>query len=194
VHRLDKGTSGLLVVAKSDEAHRRLARRLRERTISRTYEALAWGIVRPAEMTIDAPIGRHLRDRKRMAVVEGGKEARTHVKVIEAWAIASRLEVRLETGRTHQIRVHLAHRGYPLVGDRTYGGRRIPPLASPRLADRASRLVDLLGRPALHSRSLRFVHPFTGEEQSFEAPIPEDFARALDFLREGESADSRSFR
>ncbi len=194
VHRLDKGTSGLLVVAKTDEAHRRLARLIRERNVSRIYEALAWGAVRPRTFTVDAPIGRHPRDRKRMAVVERGKEARSHARVLESWAIASRLEVTLETGRTHQIRVHLAHRGHPVVGDATYGGRRVPARVSPGLRERAVRVAAAIGRPALHARELRFAHPFSNAPLAFVSPPPADFAGALQVLREEESADPQSFR
>ena len=184
VHRLDKGTSGLLVVAKTDEAHRRLSKDLAERKISRIYEALSWGTVRPASFTIDAPVGRHPQDRKRMAVVERGKPARSHVRVLEIFALASRLEVSLETGRTHQIRVHLAHRGYPVIGDATYGGRNKRIHAGAELRERAARLLANLSRPALHARELRLAHPFTGESLAFTSPLPEDLERALAILRE----------
>jgi 23S rRNA pseudouridine1911/1915/1917 synthase len=181
VHRLDVGTTGLLVVAKHDESHRRLADALRRREIKRIYEAVAWGRVEPAELVIDAPIGRHPRDRKRMGVVEGGRAARTRVRVLAASDVASHLEVRLETGRTHQIRVHLAHRGHPLVGDATYGGRRtalrrLPP--GVRTAARA--LLERIDRPALHARRLELRHPFHGEALRFESPRPDDLAGLLE--------------
>jgi len=193
VHRLDKGTSGLLVVAKTDESHRRLAKSLALRNISRIYEALCWGTVSPSSFTIDAPVGRNPRDRKRMAVVEKGKPARSHVRVLESFALASRVEVSLETGRTHQIRVHLAHRGHPVVGDAAYGGRKKRIHAGAPTRERAARMLEIMEHPALHARELRFSHPFTGEPQVFTAPLPEDFVRALDILRE-ESAVSRDFR
>jgi 23S rRNA pseudouridine1911/1915/1917 synthase len=184
VHRLDKGTSGLLVVARDDETHRRLARQLAERTLSRTYVAVAWGRVTPEERVIDAPIGRHPRDRKRMAVVEGGKEARTRVRVRHATDLASVLEVDLETGRTHQIRVHLTWAGHPLVGDAGYGGRRRALAGTPRAVRRdADRLLDRIGRPALHAWRLRFVHPWTGEDVRCEAPVPPDVDAVVRFVR-----------
>ncbi len=194
VHRLDKGTSGLLVVAKTDEAHRRLARSLRARTMTRRYEAIVWGYVRPAAFAVDAPIGRHPRDRKKMAVVEGGKEARSNVRVLAAAELASRIEVDLDTGRTHQIRVHLAHRRHPVVGDALYGGRRAPSFPGARLRAAASALLASIDRPALHARELRLPHPFTGEPLVFESPLPEDFLRALGVLRAEESSASADFR
>lgn len=185
VHRLDKGTSGLLVVAKDDETHRRLARAVAAREVHRIYEAVVWGRL-AGRCTIDAPIGRHLRDRKRMAISERGKSARTHVRAILARETASHVEARLETGRTHQIRVHLAHRGHPIVGDPTYGGRRraladVTPAAH-RLADALAQLIE---RPALHARRLEFVHPVTGEALALESPLPEDMRRLLDRLSRG---------
>jgi 23S rRNA pseudouridine1911/1915/1917 synthase len=194
VHRLDKGTSGLLVVAKTDEAHRRLSLMLRERRVSRIYEAIAWGSGLPLTFTIDAPIGRHPRDRKKMAVVERGKEARSHARVMDSWPIATRLEVTLETGRTHQIRVHLAHQGHPVVGDATYGGRRVPAQPTPHLRARAIALASSIGRPALHARSLRFDHPFTDAPLAFSSPLPADFTGALRVLADEGSADPGSFR
>ncbi|HMB68286.1 MAG TPA: RluA family pseudouridine synthase [bacterium] len=188
VHRLDKGTSGLLVVAKDDETHRRLADQLRDRTLSRTYDAIAWGRVAPRGFTVDAPIGRHPRDRKRMAVVEGGRAARSHVTVRSASDLASRLEVRLETGRTHQIRVHLRHQGHPIVGDGTYGGRRQSLRRVPaHLRGDAERLLGRIDRPALHSRKLELTHPFTGDRIRVESPPPADFRGLLDLVeaREG---------
>ena len=184
VHRLDKGTSGLLVVAKDDETHRRLARAVATREVHRIYEAVAWGRV-PARCTIDAPLARHPRDRKRMAVVARGKSARTHVRAIRREEVASHVEVRLETGRTHQIRVHLAHRGHPIVGDPVYGGRRRALAdASPHVRRQAEALARLIDRPALHSRRLEFIHPVTGEELALESPLPHDMARLVAQLGE----------
>jgi 23S rRNA pseudouridine1911/1915/1917 synthase len=183
VHRLDKGTSGLLVVAKDDETHRRLADQLRDRTLKRTYDAVAWGRVAPADFVVDAPIGRHPRDRKRMAVVEGGREARSHVTVLAATELASRLEVRLETGRTHQIRVHLRHKGHPVVGDAAYGGRRHALRGVPvHLRSDAERLLARIDRPALHARRLELTHPFTGERIRVESPCPPDYRAVVDLL------------
>jgi 23S rRNA pseudouridine1911/1915/1917 synthase len=185
VHRLDKGTTGLLVVALDDEAHRRLSRQLAERTLSRTYEAVAWGKVTPGSFVIDAPIARHPRDRKRMAVVEGGKEARSRVTVVHAAEAASHLEVGLETGRTHQIRVHLRHYGHPLVGDSTYGGRRRALAAASPLARReADELVRMIDRPALHAARIRLQHPFSGAEIAFESPLPADLAALVARVRD----------
>jgi 23S rRNA pseudouridine1911/1915/1917 synthase len=181
VHRLDRGTSGLLVVAKHDEAHRHLSDQLKERTLKRTYEAVAWGVVTPASFTIDAPIGRHPRDRKRMAVVEGGREARSHVRVLSRTELVSAVRVELETGRTHQIRVHLRSRGHPIVGDAPYGGRRRSARAvTPALAREATEILAAIERPALHARYLRLVHPRTGVELDFESELPADFRRLLD--------------
>ena len=177
VHRLDKGTSGLLLVAKDDETHRRLAHALAQREIHRTYEAVCWGRLAGA-LTIDAPIGRNPRDRKKMAVAVRGKEARTHVRALCAGEAASHIEVKLDTGRTHQIRVHLAHRGHPLVGDPGYGGRRRALAAASgealRLADELAHAID---RPALHARRLEFVHPWSGAPMRLECPLPEDLVR-----------------
>ena len=188
VHRLDKGTTGLLVVAKTDESHRRLAAQLADRSLKRIYEAVVWGEVEEHEFLVDAPIARHRRDRKRMAVVEGGKEARTWARVRLATPLATHLDVQLETGRTHQIRVHMQHRGHPLVGDSTYGGRR----RAIRTADLnvrrdADRLVRLIDRPALHARTLRLTHPVTGEPLSFESPVPPDLRRVVEFVERGRS-------
>lgn len=165
VHRLDRGTSGLLVVARDPEAHSRLQQMIRERTVERTYLALADGRFRSRTGTIDAAIGRASRKRHRMAVNGASpREARTHFEVKETYRRESLLEVRLETGRTHQIRVHLAAVGHPLVGDKTYGG--------------PGRYG--LERQFLHSSRLAFPHPVTGEELTFTAPLPPDLERALE--------------
>ena len=170
VHRLDKDTSGLMVVAKTDGTLRRLQAALQAGRIGRVYLALAWGDF-PQEGRIEGPIGRHPLHRKKMAVVEGGKPAVTRFRVVERFGRRALLEVRLETGRTHQIRVHLAHQGTPVLGDAVYGVRHEgdPPI----------------GRQALHAFRLTFDHPATGEPVSFEAPPPEDVQAALAILREG---------
>jgi 23S rRNA pseudouridine1911/1915/1917 synthase len=180
VHRLDEGTSGLLVVAKSDEAHRRLATQLKERRLRRTYEALAWGRVEPSRFEIEAPIARHPRDRKRMAVVATGKEALSRVRVLRATDLATHVEVELATGRTHQIRVHLSHRGHPIVGDARYGGRRRALRHLPKWVEpTARRLLDSLSRPALHAARLSLRHPASGEVLEFASPLPDDIRAAL---------------
>ena len=171
VHRLDKDTSGLLVVAKTLEAQTDLVRQLQARTVRRHYLALAHGVV-ARDGTVDAPIGRHPVQRTKMAVVGGGRAARTHYHVQERFARATLLECALETGRTHQIRVHMAELGHPLVGDPVYGLRRT---AQPPLAD--------FPRQALHAWRLALVHPATRIEMGWEAPLPEDFAQLLDTLR-----------
>jgi 23S rRNA pseudouridine1911/1915/1917 synthase len=166
VHRLDRDTSGLLVVAKTEAAHRNLARQLSDRSLGRTYWALVHGGFREETGTIDAPIARHPRDRRRMAIVEGGREAVTDFRVVERLAGATVLELSLRTGRTHQIRVHLASIGHPIIGDAVYG-----------------RPDPSLGRPALHAMRLRLVHPTDGSERTFESPVPPELVEAAARLR-----------
>jgi 23S rRNA pseudouridine1911/1915/1917 synthase len=170
VHRLDREVSGVMAVAKHDRAHVGLAGQFSVHSVDRVYEGIAWGVPAAASGTIDAPIGRHPTDRLRMAVVRhGGKRAVTHWRRLAAAGTrASRLELRLETGRTHQIRVHLASRGHPLLGDRLYG-RQLPKGAAPLPLDRV----------LLHARRLGFVHPVTGERLAFESPAPPEFDRIL---------------
>jgi 23S rRNA pseudouridine1911/1915/1917 synthase len=170
VHRLDVGTSGLMVVAKSEGAYSRLKQAFREREVDKTYHALVQGHPDPLSGTIDAPIGRHPTSDHRWAVVAGGRPSVTHYQVLEAFRGASLVEVRLETGRTHQIRVHFAALRHPCVGDLTYG-------ADPVLAARLG-----LTRQWLHAVRLRFVHPTTGEPVEFTSDYPDDLARALDRL------------
>ncbi len=175
VHRLDKLTSGVMVVARTLEAHTALVRQLQARTVAREYRALVHGALVAGE-TIDAPIGRHPRDRKRMAVVEAGRPAVTHYRVARRFRDFSLLNVKLETGRTHQIRVHLTHVGHPLVGDPVYGGRpRLPAGASDRLISKLS----AFRRQALHARHLAFDHPTSGAPVSCSAPWPEDMMGLL---------------
>ncbi|MBK7847742.1 MAG: RluA family pseudouridine synthase [Zoogloea sp.] len=171
VHRLDKDTSGLLVVAKTLEAQTDLVRQLQARTVKRHYQALVHG--HPGESgEVNAPIGRHPVQRTRMAVVPGGREALTRYRVIERFARATLVECELATGRTHQIRVHMAHIGHPLVGDATYGKARS---ADPRL--------DAFSRQALHAWQLGLIHPRTGEPCRWETPLPADFEGLLALLR-----------
>ncbi len=178
VHRLDKDTSGLMVVARTEAAHTSLVRQLAARTMSREYLALARGDVAQA-MTIDAPIGRHPIQRTTMAVVAKGKPARTHVAVVERFGIATLVRCRLETGRTHQIRVHLAAIGHPLVGDPAYGGRR------------SAAGVPAFARQALHATRLALVHPATGRSMRFDAPAPADLAALIESLRTSRGAAAR---
>ncbi len=181
VHRLDKDTSGLLLVAKDDAAHAALARDLAARRIERRYLALVQGHLDP-EGTVDAPIARHPRDRKRMGVVAGGRPAVTYWRVRERLAGVDLVELRLGTGRTHQIRVHLSSLGHPVVGDRTYG-------ADPRLAERTGAT-----RPFLHAWRLRFRHPVTGEEVEVTEELPPDLAEVLDRAREPRTGSRRAPR
>ncbi len=185
IHRLDKETSGLLLVAKTARMHRELVDMMRRREVSRVYHALIWRDPRESEGVIDAPLARDQRERKRMMVVtHGGRQAVTHWRVLERYGLATLLEVRLETGRTHQIRVHLAHIRYPVVGDPTYGGRPKKQLsADDRERSLAIELLRCLPRQALHAAELAFTHPVTGEERTFTSALPNDFELALTQLR-----------
>ena len=181
VHRLDKDTSGLMVVARSLSAHRSLVAQLQARTVQREYLALVQSVL-AAGGTVDAPIGRHPRDRLRMAVVESGKPAITHYRVVERFAAHTLVRARLETGRTHQIRVHMAHIRCPLVGDPLYGGRqKLPRGASAQLRQ----ALSAFRRQALHAARLQLLHPATGETVSWEAELPNDFSSLIDVLRGG---------
>ena len=175
VHRLDKDTSGLLVVARTPEAHTALVAALAEREVERHYIALCTGVMTGGG-TIDEPIGRHRTLRTRMAVRSDGRPAVTHYRVLKRFRSHTMVRAELETGRTHQIRVHLAHIGYPLVGDPVYGGRRrVPAGASPEL------LAALAGfkRQALHAARLKLEHPVTAREMEWEAPLPLDMTRLI---------------
>lgn len=172
VHRLDAGTSGLMIVAKDEEAFDRLRDMMAARRIARTYLTLVEGAP-PAAGEIDAPVGRSPRHRKKMAVVAGGKDARTSYRRVELFADTALLEVRPHTGRTHQIRVHLAAAGYPVVGDTVYGRNR-------KLASALE-----LSRPFLHAAALAFVHPMTRTQVELEEPLPADLERALVLARGG---------
>ena len=182
VHRLDKDTSGVMVAAKSELAMRRLSESFAERDLERHYLALSWGLPEAMEGEVNTPIGRHPADRKRMAVVErGGKPAMTLYKVLRSWGTACALvSCRLMSGRTHQIRVHMAHIGHPLVGDPVYL-RRTPPAARGLEAPVRDALLAF-PRQALHAASLGFRHPITGEALHFERPPPDDMAALLTLL------------
>lgn len=183
VHRLDKDTSGLLVIACSHVAHKSLVDQLQAHTVKREYRALVMGHM-PAGGTVDAPLGRHPVHRKRMAVVPGGKESVTHYHVHERFRQHTLLRVLLETGRTHQIRVHMAEIRHPLVGDQVYAGRlRIPAGISSELAD----TIRGFKRQALHARFLSLEHPVTGEQMTWEAPLPDDYIALLNAFRREET-------
>lgn len=180
VHRLDKDTSGLMVVAKTLPAQNGLVQQLKQRGVSRQYHALVQGCI-TAGGTVDAPIGRHRQNRLKMTVLDhGGKEAITHYRIQERFRVHTLLRCALATGRTHQIRVHMAHIRHPLVGDPRYGGRsKLPPEASPGLAQ----ALQQFPRQALHAAELALIHPATGEEIRWLAPMPEDMLRLLEILR-----------
>jgi 23S rRNA pseudouridine1911/1915/1917 synthase len=187
VHRLDKDTSGLIVAAKSDAAHQGLAALFadhgRAGSLAREYVALAWGAFAARSGAVDAPLGRHPRWREKMAVVgaERGRAAVTHWRALEPLGLATLVACRLETGRTHQIRAHMAHIGHPLLGDPVYGSGFKSKAA--RLAPVAREALDALGRQALHAAILGFEHPVTGETLRFESAPPDDFASLLKALR-----------
>ena len=167
VHRLDKDTSGLLIVAKNDMAHVNMSEQIKRHEVKKTYIALVRGIVKENQATIDMPIGRSNSDRKKMAVTKNGKNAVTHIKVLKRYDKYTLLEINIETGRTHQIRVHLAHIGYPVIGDYIYSNGKNE--------------FGIVGQ-CLHAKSLEFKHPITGKDMKLEAPIPEYFEKVLQEL------------
>ncbi|MFZ9871234.1 MAG: RluA family pseudouridine synthase [Candidatus Kapaibacteriota bacterium] len=185
VHRLDKDTSGVMVVGKSYAVTMALAEQFAQRTVSREYVALAWGVVRDDRRLIEASIGRSTRDRTLMQVVDrGGKYAATEVTVVERYDAATLVTCNLRTGRTHQIRVHLASVRHPIVGDPGYGGREAAVLAIHHLYRlQAKAALQVIHRQALHARSLGFTHPRTGERMEFSAPVPADMVEAILALR-----------
>lgn len=169
VHRIDAYTTGLLMVAKNNFTHEFLARQLEEKTTTRKYIALVWGVVNTDTGTIDAPIGRDMSDRKKMAVTDiNSKDAITHFKVLERYSNATLIELKLETGRTHQIRVHMNYIGYPVVNDPVYGRRKI---------------IDSTGQ-CLHAKTLGFIHPRTKEYMEFDSELPECFTNILNMLKD----------
>lgn len=167
VHRLDMDTSGLLVVAKNDYAHQYLSEQLQEKTLKRTYEAIVHGEIGHETGLIDAPIGRDPKDRQKMGIVENGKQAVTHFRVLERFPDYTHVECQLETGRTHQIRVHMQYIGFPIVGDPKYGQRKS---------------LDVQGQ-ALHAKQIAFIHPKTEKQMEFKAAPPAVFMEALDQIR-----------
>lgn len=198
VHRIDKDTSGLLVVAKSDAAHHGLSKQFQDHSMARVYQAIVWGVPSASDARINglgavkfeaggilkvtAAVARHPSDRKKMAVVKsGGRHAVTRVTMEESFgAIASLVSCRLETGRTHQIRVHMTHVGHPLVGDPVYGRARHVPAS---LSEEEKTLIEGFSRQALHAQTLGFVHPVSGEELSFSAPVPSDMTTLIGAFR-----------
>ena len=180
VHRLDKQTSGLLLVAKSDAAHRGLSEQFKQHEIRKLYKALAYGNPKEDEGMIDKPVGRHPTDRKKMSTgSRRGKDAVTRWRVLERFGIATLMEIDLMTGRTHQIRVHLAAAGYPVVGDSVYGSpKRVHTIAHPLLRSK----LKGMNRQALHASEISFSHPVSREPLSFSSPLPGDMAELCDFL------------
>ncbi len=176
VHRIDKDTSGLLIVAKNDAAHLALAEQIKAHSFEREYQAIVVGTPRDERGTIDAPIGRNPRDRKKMAVVPNGRPARTHYRLLERFDGFSHLSLAPEPGRTHQIRVRMAHIGHPVMGDEVYGANRT------RFEKLAARLIS---GQCLHAKRIGFVHPTTGEFLRFDSELPEYFTELLRLLREG---------
>ena len=167
VHRLDKDTSGLLIVAKNDKAHVNMSEQIKKHEVKKTYVALVRGVVKENEATIDMPIGRSNSDRKKMAVTKTGKNAVTHIKVLKRYDKYTLLEINIETGRTHQIRVHLAYIGYPIIGDYIYSNGKNE--------------FGIIGQ-CLHAKSLEFKHPITGEKMKLEAPLPDYFQKVIEEL------------
>ncbi len=169
VHRIDKDTTGLLVVAKNDKAHQSLTDQLADRSLSRTYFAIVHGNIKEDNLTVDAPIARDIKDRKKMAIArKDGREAVTHITVLERFGKYTLIRCKLETGRTHQIRVHVKSIGHPILGDKTYGLKKEE--------------YSLVGQ-LLHAGEIGFIHPETGENVSFSAPLPEDFNETLEKIR-----------
>lgn len=179
VHRLDKDTTGLMVVAKTLAAQTKLVSKLQARKVKRIYETVVHGVMTGGG-TVDAPIGRHYRERTRMAVTDTGKPAITHYRLIEKFTHYTHIRVQLETGRTHQIRVHMAHIRHPIIGDRTYGGRlRMPP----NVTESFREYIKSFPRQALHATSLGLIHPVTQEEMTWDCPLPEDMQALLQRLK-----------
>ncbi len=193
VHRLDKDTSGLMIVAKNDVVHAKLARQFSNKTLFREYWAIVWGLFATGharkksniELTgiVDAPLGRSKSDRKKIAVTEDGKASVTEYTVLEEFKYLSLIQCRLRTGRTHQIRVHMHHTGHPVFGDPTYGGRKIS-YGGGEIKLEVQNLLEILPRQALHAKTLSFLHPITQQQVRFESDLPEDMNRVLKIVRE----------
>jgi 23S rRNA pseudouridine1911/1915/1917 synthase len=182
VHRLDRDTSGLLLVAKTDLAHRKLAQAIGSRHVQRAYAVLSWGHLPESPLVVDAPIGRHSTDRKRMVVRTDGRAARTRFEVVARFDVGELVRAELDTGRTHQIRVHLQHVGHPVIGDQVYGGGGARRMAGPgrSLAERVDRAAT---RQSLHSALLKLRHPITGQRLAFRSELPADLAEPMRLLQ-----------
>lgn len=184
VHRIDKNTSGLLVVAKNDVAHYKLAKQFASHSIDREYWAIVWGHFKSPEGIIETKIGRSKSDRKKFAVVEDGKEAITHYYVLEEFEYLTLVRLKLKTGRTHQIRVHLSHINHPVFGDPTYGGRKIHySNITSRIKQEVENFLELIKRQALHAKTLGFIHPSTNQFVQFDSDLPDDMKILLERLR-----------
>lgn len=184
VHRLDKDTSGLLVVAKNDNCHRLLAKQFEEKTVIRQYVAVVWGNFKNKSGTIETLLARSNKDRRKMQVAKTGKGAVTHFEVMEKYSLTSLIHLKLETGRTHQIRVHLSHIGHPVFGDQTYGGRgRQLSGLNKRDTTLAMELLQIISRQALHAKTLGFIHPATNETVFFDSKLPDDLNNLIQKLR-----------
>lgn len=191
VHRLDKDTSGLMLVAKTDKAHKELSAQLADRTLHRRYKALVWGAPVPIKGVVDAPIGRHPSHRQKMSIIHrNGREARTQYMLVEQWGPVSMVECTLETGRTHQVRVHMAHIGHPLLGDPLYGLARNGQTSRLKKGGLAEELWDQVidfPRQALHAAEIAFIHPLTDEEMWFESDLPDDMQALISILNQMDS-------
>ncbi len=185
IHRLDKETTGLLVVAKDEWVHLKLAEQFSSHTIKREYWAVCWGLFDKPEGEVTGNIARSKKDRKKFAVSETeGKHAHTFYKVLEEFEFTSLIKLRLKTGRTHQIRVHLSSINHPVFGDPTYGGRRISYGTNiPKIKERVNKLLEIMPRQALHAKTLGFIHPVTKKEVLLDSELPEDFTLLLNNLR-----------
>lgn len=186
VHRLDKTTSGLMVVAKNNSAHVNLAEQIETRSLLRRYKALIWGMSKPTEGVINIPIGRSHLDRKKMSTLRsGGKQAITHYKTLEIFCggLFSLVECSLETGRTHQIRVHLSHTGHSIVGDQTYGNNKRKIHGCPEYLKET---LTAMGHQALHSFYISFIHPVSGQRLEFERDVPTEFGELIEFVRKAQ--------
>ena len=185
VHRLDKDTSGVIVVAKTNEAHWKLGKLFAERKIYKEYRVLVWGIPQQENGIVEGAISRDSRDRKKFSVSESGKFARSRYSIVEAFEIASHLKVVIETGRTHQIRVHMQSIGHPVVGDKTYGGdKRSFDSFSKIVSDVGLQLIAKTRRQMLHARCIQFMHPFTDRDLRITAPLPDDFCENINLLKQ----------